>query len=149
MSQWSLTHLPTLSLWGHKRREPCTVRNAAKKPQTTPCSVPIVGQLAQHEATKKTGFGRMAGSLDIISGSLSLMVIAIVAVASDPFRHEPFEVDPSHSGNYRGSTGSPRAIVITGVGGHRHLRLTTESRDRHAFLLRLEGEFWDGERNPT
>ena len=77
-------------------------------------------KLTEREAAKKTGFGRMAGSLDIISGSLGLvgvlvMVIAIVAVASDPFRHEPFEVDPLVIlGIIAGALAVPAVLAIVG-----------------------------------
>jgi hypothetical protein len=56
-------------------------------------------RLAEAEEIKKTRYSIVAGSLDLVSGCISLVglfgiIIAIVALASDPFRHDPQEVDP-------------------------------------------------------
>jgi hypothetical protein len=56
-------------------------------------------RLAEAEGTKKTRYSMVAGSLNLVAGCISLvglfgMIIAIVALASDPFRQDPHEVDP-------------------------------------------------------
>lgn len=71
-----------------------------KEVSGSPTFCPSCGaRVAESQPAKKTMLSTVAGILDIVAGGLGLlgvfiMTIAMIALANDPYRHEPDEVDP-------------------------------------------------------